>query len=180
MLDEPRDDTEFYVPRPEKTAAWNKSSMTKSAIPWGRFFFIGLLLFTGQLIYFEGYTLTQSRLVRPWLQKLCEKMDCQLPVYYNINEFDVLHSSFQESAAQAYDFQAAINNQSVFAQAYPKIKLTLVDFSGKPLVKRVFLAQDYLNASFGSSLVSSNETFEVKLQITTPNKQIGGYSIEII
>lgn len=171
------DNTEFYIPQAQQSVSWNKTPKLKKSLPWGIGFTLGLVLFAIQLICFESYALTQSVLVRPWLEKTCMKLDCQLPVYNNVNEFDVLHSSFQESDDQTYNFLAAINNQGLFAQAYPKIKLTLVDFSGKPFAKRIFYPEEF---SARTSLVNSNETFEINLKIAMPEMLIGGYSLSLL
>ena len=150
----------------------------KYALPWGLGFSLCIILFIFQIVFFEGYNLTQNAVVRPWLEKTCGYFDCQLPRYKNLNEFAILHGSFEPVANKHYLFKAAFTNQADFEQALPSIKLTLLDFTGYAFAKRVFHPQEYSNKAH--NLIAPEMTEEITMEIATPSIKTGGYRFEFI
>ena len=150
----------------------------KNSPLWGLGYSICLIVFIFQIVYFEGYNLTQNADVRPWLEKSCGYFDCQLPPYKNLDEFTILHGSFEPTANKHYVFKAAFTNQSAFEQTLPSIKLTLLDFSGQAFAKRTFLPQDYSNQAH--KLIEPEMSEEITMEIAAPLKKTGGYRFEFI
>jgi predicted Zn finger-like uncharacterized protein len=146
--------------------------------PWGLGYSICIILFIFQIVFFESYNMTQNADVRPWLEKTCEYFDCQLPHYKNLDEFTILHGSFEPTANKHYIFKTAFTNQSAFEQTLPSIKLTLLDFSGHAFAKRIFHPQDYSNLV--NKLIEPEMSEEIILKIAEPSKKTGGYRFEFI
>ncbi len=145
---------------------------------WGLGYSICIILFIFQIVLFEGYNLTQNATVRPWLEKTCGYFDCQLPRYKNLNEFTILHGSFEPAANKHYIFKAAFTNQSAFEQALPSIKLTLLDFTGHAFAKRIFHPQEYSNQAH--DLIEPDMSEEITMEIAAPSTKMGGYRFEFI
>ncbi len=138
-----------------------------------------LLLLGFQIYYFEGYGLTQNTTVRPWLENICKPLKCQLPAYKNLDEFTILHGSFEPTANRNhYIFKAVFVNQSEFKQNHPSIKLTLQNFNGQTTAERVFRPQDYLKN--GQNQIKPEQSVEIIMNIVTPSEKMGGYSFELI
>ena len=150
----------------------------KHTLPWGLGYSICIILFIFQIVYFEGYNLTQNAVVRPWLKKTCGYFGCQLPHYKNLSEFTILHGSFEPTASKHYVFKAAFTNQADFEQTLPSIKLTLLDFTGHAFAKRVFHPQEYSNQAH--NLIAPEMTEEITMEIATPSTKTGGYRFEFI
>ena len=150
----------------------------KHVAPWGLGYSICIILFIFQIVYFEGYNLTQNAAVRPWLEKTCGYFDCQLPAYKNLSEFTMLHGSFEPTADKHYVFKAAFTNQSAFEQTLPSIKLTLLDFTGHAFAKRIFRPQDYSNQA--QKLIAPEMSEEITMEIAAPSTKTGGYRFEFI
>ena len=150
----------------------------KHVLPWGLGYSICIILFVIQIVYFEGYNLTQNATVRPWLEKTCGYFDCQLPRYKNLSEFAILHGSFEPTANKHYVFKVAFTNQSAFEQTLPSIKLTLLDFTGHAFAKRVFHPQDFLNQA--QNLIAPEMSEEITMEIAAPLTKTGGYRFEFI
>ena len=150
----------------------------KYALPWGLGYSICIILFIFQIVFFEGYNLTQNATVRPWLVKTCGYFDCQLPRYKNLSEFTILHGSFEPTANKDYIFKVAFTNQSAFEQELPSIKLTLLDFTGLAFAKRVFHPQEYSNQAH--KLIRPEMSEEITMEITAPSTKTGGYRFEFI
>jgi len=162
-----------------KSLPWDKESEPGNAY-WRAGLVISLLLLIGQVIYFEGYALSQNPALRPGLEKLCQQLNCHVPVYKNLDEFTLLHGSFNPLPDQNYLFQAVISNQAAFTQAYPNIKLTLLDFNGKAFAHRIFRPRDYLPEASVTTDMASDATTEISLQIAAPKTKVGGSTYELI
>jgi len=145
---------------------------------WGLWTSLCLLIFAFQVYYFEAYNLSQNSTVRPWLSKICQSLNCQLPIYKNHNEITVLHGSFQTINKQHSIFKATFINQALFEQKLPAIKLTLQGFTGVDFAERVFYPKDYMNTD--SAKMAPDRVIEIALDIATPKDKMGGYHFELI
>ncbi len=135
--------------------------------------------FLAQVIYFEGESLISRQ---PWLrvglQAICERLHCRLPAYKNLDEWAVSHSDFRSRSDKNYIFSAAITNQAAFPQAWPDLKLVLLNYSGQPVAERVFSGREYASVP----ALAADETAEIKLAIVAPSGvgKIGGYTFTLI
>ncbi|MGZ4959720.1 MAG: zinc-ribbon and DUF3426 domain-containing protein [Methylomonas sp.] len=134
--------------------------------------------FLAQIVYFEGDALNRQPQLHAGLQAVCERLKCRLPAYKNIDEWSVSHSDFRKLSDKNYILSAAITNQAVFPQAYPDLKLVLLNFSGQAIAQRVFSGQQYGSAA----VLPANETAEIKLSVVAPPglAQIGGYTFSLL
>lgn len=130
-----------------------------------------------QVYYFEGYKLTQNPIFRPWLEKSCQSINCQLPIYKNLDEITILNGSFEAVDDNSYLFKAAFINQSAFTQTLPSIQLSLQDFTGHTFAQRIFHPNDY--SKNASTLIQPNFSTEVIMSIATPSDNIGGYHFQL-
>lgn len=113
------------------------------------------------------------------MQQICLSLDCQLPVYKNLDDFEVMYGAFELTEDQHYVFQAVISNQGKFAQHYPNIKLNLLTFSGENFAQRIFTPKEYLKTPQKKPIAAS-KTIEISMKIAAPKQKIGGYTFELI
>jgi hypothetical protein len=139
---------------------------------------MSLLLLIAQVYWVEREKLSQNPQQRLWLEKICHSLPCYLPVYKNLDEFEILHGDFQLQDNH-YLFQTVLSNQADFPQHYPRIQLNLLDFSGHIFAERVFYPHEYLS-SRPSALMPASETIEVNLNIALPAQKVGGYTFELL
>ncbi len=144
---------------------------------WLYGFCFGLLALITQFFYFEAYALSQNHTLRPWLVTFCDALRCDLPDYKNAGEISVLKTTLEPGDTPNYRFKAVITNQSAFSQPYPHVRLTLLDFTGEAMLKRVFSPTDY---QAKSSLLASDDSAEIIIDIAVPNKTFGGYSFKLL
>ncbi len=146
---------------------------------WTVGFVAAVILLLAQIYWVEREKLAQDPEQREWLEKICRPLPCQLPVYKNLDEIEILHGDFQLNGNTHYVFQAVISNQASFAQTYPRIKLVLLDFTGAVFAERIFYPAEYLNQT-SIPLLAAAQTVEVSLNIAIPEQKIGGYTFELI
>jgi predicted Zn finger-like uncharacterized protein len=157
---------------------WDMSKRPVSRY-WAVGAIFGIVLLAGQFLYFEGPALLQKPTVRGWAETLCGRLSCRLPIYRNLDDFEVLHRSFEALPDGNYVFKIVFSNQAAFRQNYPNIRLTLLDFAGRPLALRMFLPSDYLADSSEEKWMATNKTAEISLKIAAPQTKIGGYDFEL-
>lgn len=145
-------------------------------------FLLSLALFAGQVYWTEGEKISQNPQYRQWLEKFCAKVPaqwrCKLPVYKNLDEFEIVHGDFQE-VGDHNEFQTVLSNQADFPQAYPLIKLRLLDFNSQPFAERIFLPEEYLGIK-PDRLMAASETIEINLKIAPTAQKIGGYTFDLM
>jgi predicted Zn finger-like uncharacterized protein len=140
---------------------------------------IGALLLMSQIVFFYGYAMTQHAQWRPVLIGFCDLLGCRLPDYKNSSAVNLV-GSFTTLPDQNFEFHAAINNEADFTQAFPKVKLTLLDFDGKPFAVRVFQPTDYLTERLQTGMMLPNSTAEFSLKIAAPHVAVGGSIYELV
>lgn len=168
-VDENKEDEEFLL--------FEKPAQKGTAI-WTLAFGACLILLSFQIYFFEGYELTQNTKYRPWLEKTCKLLNCQMPPYKNLDELTILQGSLEPTEKEYFVFKAVFINQSDFKQDYPSVKLILQNFTGETIAERIFQPQDYLKNKL--SQIQPEESAEISMKIVAPSKKMGGYSFEFI
>jgi predicted Zn finger-like uncharacterized protein len=140
---------------------------------------VGCVLFLGQFLYFESSAWGQNIVYRPHLEKICRWLGCQLRDYQNLDELNVLSSSFVTKANNTIEIKAVINNQADFAQHLPNIYLTLLDFNEQPFAQRIFTPKEYLSISGKGFSLAPDTTLEISLTIAAPKISVGGHTIDL-
>ena len=138
-----------------------------------------LFLLLTQVYIFEKDRLSQKPSSRLWLTKICNRLNCHLPIYKNRDDFEVMYGNFQKTSDQNYIFQAVMSNQGKFKQRYPNIKLNLLSFSGESFASRVFIPTNYLT-SIKKEFIAPSKTVEISMKIAVPTQKVGGYTFELI
>ena len=152
--------------------------------PTGQFWLygsvLGVLLFIIQLINFEWDAWSQNRVYRPYLDGMCRKIGCVMPLYRNLAEFEVNQGGLIANADNTLSFKAVISNHAHYAQPFPKIRLKLSDYNEAVFAERIFTPKDYLQNTDRSDTIPAEETFAVQLQLVKPITPIGGYTFDLV
>jgi hypothetical protein len=157
----------------------------RKIVPGSAFWRSGLvlaaLLLAGQIVYFEGTAISRNPAFRPSLEKLCGQLNCLLPAYKNPAEFAVLQGALSASPDRSLQFRAVIRNRAAFAQPYPNMELTLLDYAENPFARRIFKPQDYLpKTQAATSAMRPDATAAISLNIAAPKTKVGGYTFNLI
>ncbi len=158
--------------------SYDSANSKQQKIPWGVASGFCLLIFIFQLYIFESYNLTQHKNLRPWVEKICALLSCQLPAYKNLDEIALVHGALQPTEDGQFVFKTAFTNQSAFTQKKPSIKLILIDYTGADFARRIFYPEEFLKQE--SDLIDPDMSTEIILEIASPMTKIGGYRFELI
>ncbi|MDO9104234.1 MAG: zinc-ribbon and DUF3426 domain-containing protein [Methylovulum sp.] len=147
---------------------------------WRPALLVGIVALLMQVVYFEGRDLSQHDRLRPGLEQLCRHLGCQLPAYKNLDGW-LLQGALTPSPNRSYLVTAAISNHATFAQPYPNIKLTLLNYSGSPFAHRIFYPHEYAVGTVAASpLIEAGATVTIQLNIAATKNHIGGYTFDIL
>lgn len=160
--------------------SWDREIVPGKAY-WHIGLIIALLLLVGQIVYFEGTALSLNPAVRRGLEDICRQLNCRLPAYRNLDQFAVLQGSLSILPDRSQLLRASVSNQAAFAQPYPNLQLTLLDYAENPFSRRTFRPQDYLTeAPNATSTMLPGAITAISLNIAAPKTKVGGYTLKLI
>lgn len=150
--DEPADDA--WPGSAEVTADWSEMAPEQVAPKrTGRWLLVAVLLILlglGQAAWFHRDTVYQHwPQALPWVQQLCERIDCQVHRLRQPAAIELLNRDVREHPVYEDTLlvNATITNRSGSRQPYPRIQFALYDTDGKALAYREFAPTDYLDDS---------------------------------
>lgn len=146
------------------------------SLPGGRWWLavavLGLLL-GGQIVLAQRAELAQDAALRPWLQRLCAALSCDLPAYAAPDRIALLNRdvSPHPSVAEALLITASFRNDAVWPQAWPVLELSMADLDGRLVALRRFTVADYLGQSPERPVLAPGESVLVELEVVDPGNQ---------
>ena len=181
-VSESETEVEVVCPAPSEPERLPWETEKKSVgFNWYAGFLLGCLLFLGQLVYFEKDRLSQNATYRPQLAKIARLFGYSLPYYKNLDELEILQSSFVPDDYGNFQFMAIINNQADFAQRLPNLKLTLLDHNEQIIAQRIILPNEYLRRGDRAiDTIAAGGTLEAGFTVAPTKAFVGGYLFDII
>jgi predicted Zn finger-like uncharacterized protein len=117
---------------------------------------------------------------KPYLVQACQKLSCSINLPQNIEFIVIDDSDMQEDAEHPglVRFASTLINNGSHVVAYPNLELTLTDVEDKPVLRRIFKANEYLPAetNIADGIQAGTET-RIKLAVTTSDIAVAGYRV---
>lgn len=90
--------------------------------------------------------------LKPWLQKMCEQLQCEIGPLRHIEAVVIDSSSFNKINADLYRLSFSLKNTGPTAVAMPSLEVTLTDTQDQALVRRVLTPAQFgvLNGMVGA------------------------------
>ncbi|MGY8818834.1 MAG: DUF3426 domain-containing protein [Pseudomonadales bacterium] len=154
--------------------------------PWGRWLGWGLLnliALLGLAAQYAAYNfdeLGRQDEYRPWLEKICPALGCELPPRVDISQIKssnlVVRSHPDFAGALVVD--AIIYNRAPFAQPFPLLEVRFADIQGQTLARRTFKPGEYLSGELaGQREMPSQIPIHIALDILDPGITAVNYSL---
>jgi predicted Zn finger-like uncharacterized protein len=133
---------------------------------------LGLLLST-QIVLAQRAELSQDPSLRPWLQRLCAALGCELPAYSAPTQIRLLTRDVgpHPSVPDALLVTASFRNESPWPQAWPVLELSMSDLEGRLVALRRFAASDYLGQPPEQPVLLPGQPVMVELELRDPGNQ---------
>ena len=145
---------------------------------------LGSLLLIGQLLYFlRAETIALFPQTRPWMQKFCQVMACQLKLPQHSGAVQIEQDSLEQDTSQPmlYHLYVTLNNQSALRQAYPKLSLTLNGRHGMVVARRYIAPKEYLPANMSEAAgINAGAMLEVELVLATAGEPARSYKLHLV
>lgn len=103
---------------------------------------LGLILLIGLalqvLVHERNRIVALEPSTKPWMQTLCDAMDCTLSPLRRIESIVIESSSFARVRGESHSLAFVLKNTSDIALAIPSVELTLTDAQDQVVTRRVF------------------------------------------
>jgi len=156
--------------------AFAQGAVRRRALPTGRWWtavaIFGLLL-AAQAVLAQRAELAQDPVYRPWLQRLCASVGCDLPSYSAPGQIALLSRdvSPHPSVADALLITASFRNEAPWAQAWPALEISMSDLDGRLVALRRFRAPEYLGQAPERDSLAPGESAVIELEVRDPGNQ---------
>ncbi|MUV12807.1 DUF3426 domain-containing protein [Noviluteimonas gilva] len=185
----PQPPTLSPAPKPRVATAAPSFARTRAglrgAMPtrWQSFATIGALsvLLVLQLLLAQRDALAQTARWRPTMSALCAVVRCTLPAWRDPEAFTMLSRDVRPhpSAAGTLQIDANFRNDARWAQAWPRLVVSLSDIDGRVLGTRAFTAREYLgDAAATQATLAPGQTAAISLSVVEPAPGVVAFSFE--
>jgi predicted Zn finger-like uncharacterized protein len=154
--------------------------------PWGRWLgwgllnLIALLALATQYVAYNFDELARQDEYRPWLERICPALGCELPPRVDISQIKSSNLVVRNHPdfAGALVVDAIIYNRASFAQPFPLLEIRFADINGQPLARRTFKPGEYLSGELaGQREMPSQIPIHIALDILDPGAKAVNYSL---
>jgi predicted Zn finger-like uncharacterized protein len=134
-----------------------------------------------QVLYLQFDTWAKNPDFRPIYERLCPRLQCQLPVMRSLDEIRsknlVVRANPDVPGELMVD--ALIVNQARFAQPFPVIELRFSSMDGRPIAARRFKPEEYLAGELkGATMFAPMTPVHIALAIEDPGTDAVSYYIQ--
>ncbi|MDD2690352.1 MAG: DUF3426 domain-containing protein [Simplicispira sp.] len=137
----PGEDEPSFVRAARRKAFWRKPAVR------GALALVGVLLCCTwalqMVVHQRHYIAAAQPQWRPLLQALCAPLECVVGPHRDMAAVVVESSSFNRVQGDVYQFAVTLKSRADVPLEAPAVELTLTDVSDQPVLRRVFLPQDF-------------------------------------
>lgn len=150
---------------------------------WGLLALILLLAIALQSIYNLRTDISaQKPQFKTYLEQACQQLGCEIDLPKHVDLLVIDDSDLQEDAQYQglIRLNTTLFNRAEFAQAFPKIELTLTDAQDKVLIRKSFKPEQYLTPEMPiAEGIPANDSVFIKLAVTANKLPVAGYRLFI-
>ncbi|ATD66063.1 hypothetical protein CNR27_00145 [Luteimonas chenhongjianii] len=119
---------------------------------------------------------------RPTLTALCAVLRCSLPPWHEPAALTLLARDVRPDPDQDGRLLAVatFRNDARWAQAWPRLRLTLSDIDGRPVGSRVFAAEDYLETTPTAPTLAPGHSAQVRLHLREPEGAAVSFAFDFL
>jgi hypothetical protein len=127
-------------------AASRRRRRTDRRWPWLAASALLALTLAAEIALAERATWIDRAGVRAWLDPVCARLGCRLPLRHDVAALDLLSRDIRPhpSVDGALMISATLRNDAAFAQAWPTVEITLSDLDERRVAMRRFQPREYL------------------------------------
>lgn len=141
-----------------------------------------LLALVLQILLADRARLAADPAWRPRILALCAVFGCQVPAWREPQAFHVTARDLRPhpSAPGVLLVTATFRNDAAFAQAWPRLQLSLANLDGDALGRRRFEPREYLGSEPASRWIAPGQSASVTLEVLDPGKRAVTFEFEFL
>lgn len=142
-----------------------------------------VLLLVGQFLYVQRAQWLDDPRWRPWADRLCATLGCQLPLRRDISLIELVEREVRDhpQVEDAVLISATFVNRAPFVQPYPVFEVVFSDLSGTQVAVRRFDPQEYLqDAQTLSAGLIPDQPVHVRLEVLDPGRRAVSFKLEFL
>ncbi|WP_407075180.1 MULTISPECIES: DUF3426 domain-containing protein [Lysobacteraceae] len=138
------------------------------------------LLLALQLLLAQRDVLARDARWRPTVDLACRALRCTLPPWRDPAAFTMLARDVRPHpiAPGTLQIAASFRNDARWAQAWPRLVLTLSDVDGRVVGARAFTAREYLGAPPTQNTLAPGQTAAISLSVVEPAPGVVSFGFE--
>ncbi|THG71472.1 DUF3426 domain-containing protein, partial [Pseudomonas sp. A-1] len=147
---------------------------------WSLLILLALGGLAGQYVYYNFEQLARQEQLRPWFERLCPLLGCQLPPRVDVSLVKSSNLTVRNHPSHpgALTVDAILYNRADFAQPFPLLELRFEDINGQPLASRSFKPGEYLAGELaGQSDMPPQTPIHIALEIIDPGTRAVNYRL---
>ncbi len=153
------------------------------SIVWPLLAVLLMLGLAGQYLFFARADLAQYELLRPWLQRACTYLGCELPLRHAPEQIELLSRDVisHPRIRNALLINVTFVNRASYAQVYPVLQISLSNESGAVVAMRRFQPDEYLaqGARIAAGMVPGAPV-RVVLEVAEPKHGATSFQFEFL
>lgn len=183
VLFDPDDRPRHHRPSTPAFARSRQRQPTTRNWPWTLGVVVLALCLLAQSAYAERALLLDNTRVRPWLDRICDKLHCHLPLRHDPAKLELLSRDIRPhpSVPNALIISATLRNDAKFAQAFPDVEITLSDLDENRVAMRRFRPREYLPGSQSLATgLAPGATVALVFEVVDPGKNAVAFEFKFL
>ncbi|UZE96716.1 DUF3426 domain-containing protein [Alkalimarinus alittae] len=148
---------------------------------WSTLNILLLVTLLAQLSWFHYDKLAQFEQLRPFYEKGCQLVGCQLPDLVDTTKIKSQNLVVRShpTARKALIIDTVIVNQAPYDQPFPNLALYFSDLNNNVIAQRLFEPSDYLSGEIKNwPAMPKNTPIHISIEILDPGKNAVNYKID--
>ncbi|MCL6270576.1 zinc-ribbon domain-containing protein [Sansalvadorimonas sp. 2012CJ34-2] len=150
---------------------------------WSIASLLAVVLLAGQYVQANFNTLAFDQSTRPALTSLCSLVGCTVP---ELRDSTLIKASqvvlrHDQEYQNTLDIDTIITNTASFDQAYPPLRLTVLDSAGNIIGSRILQPEAYLSGEVaGARVMESEQPVHISFRVISPGKGASSVNVEFL
>ncbi len=183
ILFDPDDRPRHHRPSTPAFARTRRQQPATRNWPWTLGVVVLTLCLLAQTAYAERAVVLSDARVRPWLDQLCARLHCSLPLRHDPAKLELLSRDIRPhpSVPNALIISATLRNDAKFAQAFPDVQITLSNLDENRVAMRRFRPREYLpNAQSLAAGLAPGATAALVFEVVDPGKNAVAFEFKFL
>lgn len=142
-----------------------------------------MMAFLLQTVYFKHNDLAKVQQLRPWVERFCGFMSCEMSLPSNVGQLELVSQDIRShpKVKGALLVTTTIINNARYAQSYPGLQITFSDLNGQRVAMRRFAPNEYLSKDIEQETgMPPNTPIQVELEMMDPGSNAVNFEFDFI